>query len=111
MPGSEEVARNLDAWAERVYAAVLALVKRHERDIEGWMKENAPWEDRTGNARQGLVAYTRMGGEGISLYMAHTVDYGVYLELRQGKGRRPILVPARDEVAPKIVEDLQQLLE
>jgi len=110
VPGSDQIARNLDAWFERVRAALFALAQEHAREAEGWMKENAPWTDRTGNARQGLKATVSMEEAEIRITLSHTVDYGVYLELRQGPGRRPILAPARERQAPLLLEDVKALL-
>lgn len=110
MPGSDQIARNLDAWFERVKAAIYALAVDHAREAEGWMKEHAPWQDQTGAARQGLRSEAQIDQDEIRIVMAHTVDYGVYLELRQGPGRRPIIAPARDRQAPLFFEDVADLL-
>jgi hypothetical protein len=62
-------------------------------DIEAWMKENAPWEDRTGDARDGLTAKKVSQGFRQEIYLYHTVDYGIWLEVRWN-GKYAIIVPA-----------------
>lgn len=61
---------------------------------ETYAKSNAPWRDRTGNARSGLAAQssTRATATGgiyqIDLY--HRVPYGIWLETKHG-GRNAII--------------------
>lgn len=64
------------------------------RDMEAYAKDNAPWTDRTGNARKGLKGYagTYGGGDAIAgdrhYYAAvkhgDDIDYGIWLEVRWG---------------------------
>jgi hypothetical protein len=57
-------------------------------------KVNAPWTDRTGNARAGLFSGTNISVEQDfwELYLAHTVFYGIYLETRFS-GKYQIISP------------------
>lgn len=78
-------------------------------EIQQWMQDNAPWEDQTGAAREGLratVGRENTGGDiarelaggssgdnfefGIVVY--HTVDYGIWLEIRWN-GKYAIIQP------------------
>jgi hypothetical protein len=104
------------AWGDLVdnyYAAiqrgVFAIVLRRAPEVEAWMRSNAPWIDRTGNARQTLhTAVSAMTNE-ITLYLAHGVTYGVYLELRHS-GRYSVIGPALDEFAPVIWNDVKAMM-
>lgn len=70
-------------------------------EVLSYAKANAPWTDRTGNARSGLdVSVDDNGGE-ISLQLYHTVDHGLWLELIQN-GRFAIIMPTLQKYAPEI---------
>ena len=63
------------------------------------MRENAPWKDRTGNARAGLKAQhdsTPMVEHTLVLY--HSMPYGIWLEVRWS-GRYAIIGPTMVTVA------------
>ena len=110
--GMDSVMRNLRQLAElRVRAAVRAVALRYAAEGEGYMKANAPWQDRTGVARQSLWGAVEEGPSYIKVGYGHGVEYGIYLELRSGKGRRPILEPTRDRMAPLFFEDVKRLVQ
>lgn len=72
-------------------------------EILAYAKENAPWADRTGNARAGLdVEVDSEGGE-LSLTLFHTVDYGQWLETIQG-GEFATIMPTLETFAPEVFE-------
>lgn len=49
--------------------------------VEAYMQENAPWQDRTFAARDGLKSNVRVTGKGgVTLTAYHTVPYGGFLE-------------------------------
>ena len=69
------------------------VVQLHAPRVETAAKRNAKWNDRTGNARNGLrgVAETQRGGP-YKIILAHGVPYGIYLEVRWS-GRLGIINP------------------
>lgn len=73
------------------------------------MKTNAPWQDQTGNARNGLRARAEGAGNGARIVLSHSVPYGVWLEIRWG-GRYAIIGPAIEEFAPRFMETAALLL-
>ena len=58
------------------------------------MRRNATWKDRTGNARNGLMAkaFHDKGRRSVLLVLFHRVPYGVWLEVRWS-GRYAIIGP------------------
>lgn len=64
-------------------------------------RNNAPWDDRTGDARRGLTTTVENDQGLISLYLFHTVDYGLWLEVIQN-GRFAIIMPTLEQEAPAI---------
>jgi hypothetical protein len=62
--------------------------------MEQFAKQNAPWQDDTGDARSGLKAvpvFDRAGAK-YTVYLGHSVAYGVYLENSNG-GEYAIIEP------------------
>lgn len=74
--------------------------KRHEiaqelaKQMQAYARANAPWQDQTGDARDGLTGvYIAEQAANISAaIIAHTVPYGIYLETMNGGAFR-ILFP------------------
>lgn len=64
---------------------------------------NAPWEDRTGDARDGLEATSETAGGLVSLFLFHTVEYGLWLEVIQN-GRFATIMPTLEQSAPAIFD-------
>ena len=91
--------------------------------VQDYARRNAPWTDRTGNARQGLFArYEGSGGRNTlgqftaggkgqhSIVLYHTVSYGIWLEVRWS-GRYAIIEPTIRSEGKRIFGGLRGLLE
>lgn len=70
--------------------------------IESYAQQNAPWEDQTGEARDGLTAKAFRDGDNVALELAHTVDYGFWLEVIQN-GRFAIILPTLESQGPAVM--------
>lgn len=70
--------------------------------VEEAARRNAEWEDRTGNARAGLTANAYNEGGIITLTLAHTVEYGRWLETIQS-GRFAVIMRTLEENAKTIM--------
>lgn len=79
-------------------------------DVENYMKNNAPWTDRTGNARNGLSARAFREGDSVGIDLFHSVEYGIYLEARWS-GRYAIIQPTIDEMGPVVMQRYNRLLD
>lgn len=100
-----------NAYARSIHAGVEAIANRYKPEIENWMKANAPWTDRTGNARQGLYAdVDSVAGRMVTLILAHGVEYGLWLEIRHA-GAYAVVNPAIDHFAPRIWADIVRMLQ
>lgn len=73
-----------------------------QRQLEDYARNNAPWQDDTGNARAGLSARVFNDGGEIVIELSHGVDYGYWLELIQ-EGRFAILLPTIEALGPRII--------
>lgn len=101
--------KELNRKIERAAKGVLAYHRPH---AEEHMKHNAPWNDRTTNARNGLGARVRGGGKRVALVLFHSVDYGIYLELgTEDMSDYPIIIPTIDLFVPKVRTTLIGLLD
>lgn len=89
-------------------AATYELLENFAPTIEAYAKQNAPWTDRTGHARQGLKASADKDGNKFILDLSHSVRYGVYLEVAHG-AKYAIIIPTLDAHISKIDEKLQEI--
>jgi len=99
-----------DAYAKAIHRGIYAIAQRYAPLIENWMKDNAPWTDRTANARQTLwTEANEVVGQMVQIILSHGMYYGIYLELNNA-GRYAIIDPALDHFAPLIWRDVQRML-
>ena len=103
-----------DTFTPGVAAAEASFVKILEEDVLNtaidaleYAKQNAPWEDRTGDARDGLDVEVEWQGHVVVWTMFHTVDYGLYLETRWS-GRYAIIMPTLEQFAPRVGNGLSE---
>lgn len=110
MAGSEEVIRNMMDWERRTRAKLRALGDRYAASMEAYAKPNAPWQDRTSHARQGLFGEAaEFDDDTLRVRAAHTVEYGVYLELCNS-GKYAILDPTVKLYAPDFFRDAERMV-
>ena len=109
------------AYVAAIRRFVHGVMMRWSPEIENYMKTNAPWTDRSSNARQGLYAAVEPPTsaeviELIELIMAHSMFYGYYLENWNPVTNAPMLRPPKwqiieptlDYFAPKVWADIQK---
>lgn len=105
----EVLADGMEEYEQRVTAAVLALMDSFAPTVETYAKANAPWTDRTANARQTLFAVTDVSHQLVSLYLSHGVEYGKWLELCNS-GRYAIVMKTLQAHYGEIMAALKDLL-
>lgn len=97
-------------YASEVRKAVISLLDYYAALVEAEAKTNAPWVDRTGNARQGLRGWVQENPDAVRLILQHSiVTYGVFLELKNG-GRYAIILPTLEARYGELMNDLRRLL-
>lgn len=80
------------------------------RDMLDYAKTNAPWNDRTGDARSGLGTEVELGiRDELVVSLFHTVDYGIWLEVRWG-GKYAIIDPTIDVMGPRLLLRMQHMM-
>lgn len=96
------------------YSAITMLLETAAKKMESWAKMNRQWTDRTNRARLGLTGYAYWEDKKtVSAIIAHTVSYGVFLELAHQK-KYAILEKTieehREEIEDAIVTVLKGIL-
>ena len=90
----------------RIDAAVDLVFDRYEVESESYARTNAPWTDRTGNARNGLFAQhdkEEMVRHELTVY--GTMPYTFWLEVKWS-GKYAIIGPTLVHIAPLMAGDL-----
>ena len=118
---------SLTGYAADLKAGVAQLARQSALAMEAEAMARAPWRDDTGAARGGLIGTARMNAHGATITLAHSVEYGQFLELRWPietpppdldgfdiefleAGRYAILWPTIEAEIPRLRAALQQLL-
>lgn len=106
----DQILPSLKNGHKRMMEAAWITAQREAPNVENYMKNNAPWTDRTSNARNGLAARAYREGDSIGILLYHQVDYGIYLETRWG-GKYAIINPTIDAEGPRVMAAYNRLLE
>lgn len=80
------------------------------QDILNYAKDNAPWTDQTGQAREGLGVEISQGFGAVTLDLYHTVDYGLWLEVIQN-ARFATILPTLEHYAPQVFAEMANTVE
>lgn len=89
----------------RMKSAVGVYCDSSGKKMEGYAKNNAKWEDRTGNARQTIKGgFKWEDNDKCSAYVAGNMEYSPYLELAHAKGKS-----GDDEVGMEVAPSFEQL--
>lgn len=93
-----------------VSRAALFVLAKNAAPVENYMKTNAPWTDRTTNARNGLATRVVSDRKTHSLVLFHQVPYGIWLEINQ-EGKNGIILPTMQEQGPRLMKEYAGLLD
>jgi hypothetical protein len=72
-------------------------------------EEHLKWRDKTAHARQGLFAKVTKAKGTIRIDLAHTMDYGVYLELAHQR-KYAVIEPVIKKLAPEFFAEIQRMM-
>ncbi len=104
-----ELATAVERYGDRVLVAVAAVAQRVATEMQNQAKADAPWTDRTGNARTGIFGTSEadFAAHVVTIYLSHgaTIDYGVFLELSHSGSHAVIM-----RVMQSHYEPLMQML-
>ena len=94
----------------RAKAFLFTAAKYHARRGQTYARENAPWKDRTSNARNGLVGQGFKDRNIFGFVIAGTVTYQPFLETRFS-GRYAIILPTLKHEGPEFMKTASRMLE
>ncbi len=75
------IGREISGRAQRIRAGVTALAQSHGTRLADRSRDNATWQDRSGDARGGIASEVMASGNIIDIIVYHVMEYGPYLEL------------------------------
>lgn len=107
--GLESTAEYIEQSSDNVLENLHRQVEELKDEMVQYMKDNAPWTDRTTDARNGLQgAVIWTDSTHFTIYCGHGADiyYGIFLEVRWG-GRFAIVVPTLEHYAPQLAGKLK----
>jgi len=100
----------LSTFDRRFEPMIDAVISRQAIVAQGWMKDNARWNDRTGNARAGLRAIPGRDDSSWVIDLVHSMAYGIWLEVRFS-GRYAIIAPALQTQGAALMRNIEGLLD
>lgn len=106
---TDTLSGNVKAFPVKLGRAVAGAAEYSATRGQGYMKSNAKWTDRTGNARQGLRAITEHRPGQSVIILHHGVPYGIWLETRFS-GRYQIILPGLQFTGDMAMRLIGQLL-
>jgi len=87
-----------------VLTTVAAIAQYTATQMQNDAKANAPWTDRTGNARTGIFGTSEadFAEHVVTIYLSHgaTIDYGVFLELKASARHAVIMKTMQSHYEP-----------
>lgn len=103
--------RSVEDYGRKVLQGLWSLMDLFTARAEALAKSIAPWNDRTGNARQGLRSFSQKSATGATLYLVHSVFYGIFLEMGTRKmGPRPAIGPALEQLYGPLMAAVRALV-
>lgn len=99
----------LATMTPKIERAIIAAFAHEAPNVLAYARQNAPWTDRTGNARNGLNVRVENSRSGVQMIVAHGVPYGIWLEVRWS-GRYQIIRRTVDEMGPQVMATTRQMV-
>lgn len=106
---SNPIPRNIVELGAKLTAGLTALMAYEADRGEEYMKSNAPWTDRTGNARGGLKADPFAQDHKFGVVYYHQVPYGIWLEVKHS-GEYSIITPTVQWAGQEIMKSVHGLM-
>lgn len=104
-----DLERNVEQLEAKIDGAVNLLVDYHALKGMEHLKTDAPWTDRTGAARTGLHTVSFSGGGKHTILFAHSVHYGIWLEVKFS-GRDEVIMPTVRKTGRELMQSLNGLM-
>lgn len=93
----------------KIRAAIGAYAQTAAKKMEYEAKRDAPWTDRTSNARNSIQGNFDWDNNKAKIVLSGNMDYSVYLELAHEE-KYAILFPTIQKNAPEVLRGYQKLV-
>jgi hypothetical protein len=100
---------NMRQVSHKMKAAIGVYADTAALKMEGQAKRDAPWTDRTSNARNSIQGDFGWRGNNVIITLSGGMEYSAYLELAMGK-KYAILYPTILKNAPDVLRGYQRLV-
>lgn len=107
---SSTLAKGIAQFEFKMMEGFEDIIRPFRDELVDYARSNAPWNDRTGDARAGLDAEFYGDEDAVGITLFHTVDYGPWLEIRWG-GRYAIIIPTVETLGPRLLERMQRMMD
>lgn len=98
------------AYTRTLFTTGARVMQARADEMTAWARSNAPWTDRTGEARRTLHTIVEHNPQVLgTIILRHGADHGLWLEIAYG-GRWAIIAPAIDHWGPIIMKDIQKMM-
>lgn len=105
-----DIGRAVERFSHLTGTRIQTVVKAEAMATAADMKRDRPWNDISGNARSGLRGEVETSGWRLSLFLIHSAEYGVDLELGHA-GRYAVIVPTlHDKTIPRLQRRLRGVM-
>jgi hypothetical protein len=107
----DSLAKQAFRYGKEILSGLWGLMDLFSARAEALAKQLAPWNDQTGAARQGLRGFSQASATGATLYLVHSVFYGIYLEMGTSKmSPYPAIGPALEQMYGPLMAAVQALV-
>lgn len=94
---------------EKVDRVLKGMTAFHATEGVKYMKEQAPWTDRTTAARNGLFTVPRSLKTKHEITFSHTVPYGIWLEIANS-GKYQVIMPSVRHIGNLYMDRLRGMM-
>lgn len=105
----DTLSRGIANFAFKTSNGMAGIANDFADELVNYAQRNAPWNDRTGDAREGLQSAVTLYNESLEIELYHTISYGLWLEIRWG-GRYAIIIPTVESLGPHLLAKMDGLL-
>ena len=106
---TDTLSGSLKRFPAKTERAIVAAIEYNATAAEAYARTNAPWKDQTSNARNGLFTVTQhIPFKTHRIIVAHTVPYGIWLEIRWA-GKYRIIIPTVQKTGKDVMSTLTKL--
>ena len=105
---TDSLINNLSKLDSDTEQRIGVIAERQATVSQNEMRSNAPWQDRTGNARNGLFGKYSREGDTHKITLSHSMNYGIWLETRWA-GKYEIIRPSISKGGDDVMRQLGRL--